>query len=652
MKSWVDHIAGSFHGEFAKLWAVSDPDDVLFGDAVSRTLVERGIDVVEYAEPIAFRLLYERDLRENPAASPTIIHVRGDAKLELPWDVLQSSRHIDLRLAEVFDQFDPTVLRAIGGARLPDLWQLVQRQAVPPRMGIAATADFILANLFKITPALLNTREDFWVAALNLFYDDEELPHLLAERVVELAELPLGVDQHIAFELLTDRSALLDRLQSDWQKFATALVQTEAPIEQAIPFGSPRIRVAFDSLVLDGAIKPISVPEIPKDLPSWAKIGLEQDLAAKADLLSKQIEHLQHDIPRADASYKVWLRFGERLAELTYSVRSYPKDARGDQVISAHEQLRQKIDPLFFDWLVANFDSLSLNSCSTHPSLVHQIAPHMALARAADDQRQALLVVDGLALEQWHQLEQDLRDRQVVSSIDVRSCFSWIPTVTSVSRQSIFAGHPPRAFASSIGGTHAEKSLWTRFWLANHLPSAKVAYTKGLGGDGSATELEQLLDREQPLVIGLVIDTVDELMHGEIFGKRSFAERINHWLAMGQWAATIEVLLSRDYEIIVTADHGNVEAVGAGRPSEGVRAESRGERMRVYDSKQLLEDGAAKIPGSRVFLPRALPDSYYPLFAEYGKGFFPAGHTSIVHGGTDIEEVIVPFVKITRKGKK
>ncbi|EMD81930.1 BREX-3 system phosphatase PglZ [Pacificimonas flava] len=652
MKDWVDHVAGGFQAEFAKLWAVSDPDDVLFGDTVSRTLVERGIDVVEYAEPIAFRLLYERDLRENTEAAPTIIHVRGDARQELPWDVLQSSRHVDLRLAEIFDQFDPTILRAIGGARLPDLWRVAQRQVVPARMGSGATADFILASIFRITPALLDKSEDFWVTALALFYADVELPAILAGRVVELAELPEGMTDQDAFNMLTDRSALLDRLQVDWRQFAIALVNSDRPAGALVPFGAPRIRVMFDSLVLDGAIKPIDVPEIPKKLPSWAKIGLQHDMAAKADLICKQIDRLKQDIPQADANYRDWLRYGERLAELTYEVRNYPKEIHHETVVSALEDLRRQIDPVFFDWLGTNFDSLSLNSCSSHPSLVHQVAPHMAMARTDVDQRQALLVVDGLALEQWHQLEQDLRDRQLIGSIDARSCFAWIPTVTSVSRQSIFAGNPPKAFANSISGTNAEKSLWGRFWAANDIPDAKVVYMKGLGGEGSTSELEHLLDRYEPLVAGLVIDTVDELMHGEIFGKKSLTERIAHWLEMGQWANTIEILLTRGFDIYVTADHGNVEAVGVGRPAEGVRAESRGERMRIYDSPQLLNDGLAKIPGARVLAPRALPDNYHPLFADYGQGFFPAGHSQVVHGGTDIEEVIVPFVKITRKEKK
>ena len=42
--------------------------------------------------------------------------------------------------------------------------------------------------------------------------------------------------------------------------------------------------------------------------------------------------------------------------------------------------------------------------------------------------------------------------------------FAWIPTLTSVSRQSIFSGKPPLYFPSSINSTNSEERLWKQFW--------------------------------------------------------------------------------------------------------------------------------------------------------------------------------------------
>ena len=46
--------------------------------------------------------------------------------------------------------------------------------------------------------------------------------------------------------------------------------------------------------------------------------------------------------------------------------------------------------------------------------------------------------------------------------------------------------------------------------------------------------------------------------------------------------------------LLVTADHGNVEAVGQGRPKQGVAAEMRGERVRTYRSETLAAESGAR----------------------------------------------------------
>ena len=44
------------------------------------------------------------------------------------------------------------------------------------------------------------------------------------------------------------------------------------------------------------------------------------------------------------------------------------------------------------------------------------------------------------------------------------AAFAWVPTITSVSRQAIFSGHPPMFFAATVQSTAAEERLWRSFW--------------------------------------------------------------------------------------------------------------------------------------------------------------------------------------------
>lgn len=192
---------------------------------------------------------------------------------------------------------------------------------------------------------------------------------------------------------------------------------------------------------------------------------------------------------------------------------------------------------------------------------------------------------------------------------------------------------------------------WRRFWLNEGLLEKQVFYAKGLGRPRSCDDIIGGPVADGTEVIGLVVDTVDELLHGELFGKHEFVGRIDHWLALGEWDRLVHSLIDADYHIYVTADHGNVDAVGMGRPSEGSIAEARGERVRIYDSEALRAKSSTTIASSRILQPGGLPHTYKPLFAPHGRAFISDRRRAVVHGGTSLEEVIVPFVRISRKEK-
>ena len=49
---------------------------------------------------------------------------------------------------------------------------------------------------------------------------------------------------------------------------------------------------------------------------------------------------------------------------------------------------------------------------------------------------------------------------------------------------------------------------------------------------------------------------------------------------------------------MLTADHGNVEGIGIGKPNVGVTADERGERVHVFPDALLRSNISAKYPGA------------------------------------------------------
>lgn len=647
MTAWSNHVTAPFQREFSRLWVVSDPDEILLTPSVAAILNQRGFELLAYRDPFTFRLRYDTEMRFSGNPDAFIIHVRGDARQIIPWDVLQDARVVALSIPELFHAMDANAVRSIGPDRYDDLWQITSSQPGLPNMGTTATKDFLAANLYRVASALLRQPHHFWEQAFDLFFRASALPYSIAMHVAGRACRPDGISVGDAASLLSDRATFIERVQRDWIAYAQATARGDKPSIEVIPFSLPGIRVNLDSMVLDGTIAPAKVDQVPSSVPGWMLMGMVRDEDAARELAAKRINLLQHEIPNDGATHGEWLRFAERHAEIISASRSL--NTPEISVTEMMASIAPVIDAALFKWLKTGFDGLSSNSFATAPSIVHHVAPHMAHRRHQGEDRQALIVIDGIALDQWLILEQRLRHAQPDVLIDSRSCFAWLPTITGVSRQAIFAGDQPRAFSKTIGGTAAEPGAWRRFWVNEGLSEKQVFYAKGLGQPGSCDGIIDGPIAEGTEVIGIVVDTVDELMHGEIFGKQALVSRIDHWLALGEWDRLISALIDRDYRIYITADHGNVDVVGIGRPSEGSIAETRGERVRIYDSEALRNKSAASIAGCRILQPGGLPEGYKPLFSPFGKAFIPDGQRAVVHGGTSIEETIVPFVRISKK---
>jgi hypothetical protein len=278
--------------------------------------------------------------------------------------------------------------------------------------------------------------------------------------------------------------------------------------------------------------------------------------------------------------------------------------------------------------------------------MVHHV-PKMMARRVTGNRttKSALVVVDGLALDQWHILRRYIREvGELVVHED--SVFAWVPTTTSVSRQAIFSAKPPVQFAGSIDTTSKEPSMWAQFWADHGVTGRQVTYRKGLGDTSDLTEIEAMADHPQVRVMGLVVDKIDKMMHGAELGMKGLHNQVSVWARDEFLTSLCSLLVKRDFVVYITSDHGNVETFGIGRPSEGAIAEERGERARIYPDQELRRQIKSKFPSSTEWPSVGLPNDFLPLLASGREAFVSTGKTVVGHGGASLEEVIVPLIRI------
>lgn len=665
MSLWTERILSHFTADITRLWVACDPDEVLLDEKLLTVLRGRGFELMLYADPFAFRAEYEERYRaawdrgEQGPADSLVLHLCGADVNALPWDIVQYGRVVRLSLAELFPKLAYNAVQQVDHEHLASLFHAHQTELQSVR-GENESKDFILEHVYQLAPRSIRNTVDFWRELLRMHFANRLLPPLFAQHAAGIIQVKgLFTDLPVA-TWLASKSALLRVVQDAWYRYLKALgldgTRTGEPLPTDylakidIPFDHTDVQVLVDSMFFVGSLHPLSVHSFPADMPSWIKAGIIQDPDALLALVTKGIDSLIKTTPTAEASHKEWGEFAKRYGEILARTHGLT----GTAVSEHHAVLRESIkalqeqsDERLQAWVAAKqYANLILQPVTKAPAMLHHVQRFLRHRRSAGENKVALLVFDGLAIDQWVQIRESLVATTRRYAFEERAAFAWLPTVTSVSRQALFSGLRPREFDDSIDRTDKEEALLKAFWQNEGVGSHEVMYRKALRQTSQLEALEEELDKQCPNVVGLVIDEVDDRLHKER-SKKDVALWIENWLKTGFVDRLFALLLDKGFHIYLTADHGNVEATGVGRPNEGVIAETRGERVRVYRSESLLADSAAAHPNTVRLDTPGLPANFLPLFAGGRTAFVTLGEQVVVHGGVSVEELIVPFVKVS-----
>lgn len=671
--SWRDAILNDFVPNVSKLTLVADPDCLLTEEKLALELRGRGFDLIEFNDPVEFRYAYEskyRSIWDRGEHTDLVVVLRlQDAELEsLPYDLLQAGRKLSFNLGDLFPNLSYPVIEKLDRSLLDALYE-AQRKSPPDRMGDNATKDFILRHVFGIAAELITNEVELLRALLRLHYGKLQLPLMLAERLIQVLKGHDGFKTWPLSEIVPDDEAFFAFLQERWPVFLSAKcgarsAETEVrepethyaprtshfryPGPDHLPFDHQDIKVYIDNLFLEGKLTPVEAKGVEVDAGSWVRSGIATSGVVDDELrISRLFDLVEKELPTAEARYSDWTAFALKWAELSSLVHC------GN---STEHQIRLReigdaLNTTFAGWLADHYSSL-INLPPANPAMLHHVPRR--LARDIEDSgssRAALIVVDGLALDQWVTIRQLMQKQDANLVMRESATFAWIPTLTSISRQSIFSGKPPLYFPSSINSTNSEEKLWKQFWEGHGLSRLDVAYQRGLGDGDASSVLDSAIHPGKTKVVGLVVDKVDKIMHGMQLGSAGMHNQIKQWCQGGFLAALVGQLLEYGYEVWLTADHGNIQCDGKGRPSEGVIAETRGERVRVYPTPELRAQVAESFPFAHEWQPVGLPADYFPLVAGGHDAFVNPGEAIVGHGGVAIEEVIVPLVKFERRAR-
>jgi hypothetical protein len=653
MANWRDSILKHFQPRISRLTLVADPDGLLTEEGMLSAIRHRGFDLIPFDDPVAFRFAYEshyRSLWDQGQKTDLVVVLRSAEQQlnKLPFDLLKVGRQLTFALHQLFPKLNYPVLSELDRSYLDAVASAYDNHD-GDQLSERGTKDFVLMHCFEIVPKLINSPLALLKMLLSLHARRIQLPEFLNDYLLE------SLSKHPAFgtwplhEIVPSRESFLRFLQDEWAIYIGSFGGGFG-VQSRVPFQHEDIHAYIDTFFLDGSLKPIEQHE-PSNLPAWVRNGVIDDPKTDAVRRFRALrQKFEAEIPGIEASHRDWQQAAQQWAELVV-LRWECDEALDQSDRNGWTAAQSKVEAVFAVWMLQRYRSLHNLPYHQQPVMVHQVARFLAVERKRKKLGKiALLVLDGLAFDQWLLIRRILGADGPMLRFQDSTAFAWVPTLTTVTRQSIFAGEPPLYFPDSIETTSKERSHWLRFWEDQGVQRSGVELVTDLGGPADP-RLETTLSNPRLSILGVVWNKVDEITHGMMMQTAGMHSHVRLWASQGHLQQLLGRLHQEGFAIYLTADHGNVTATGIGNPKEGVLVETKGKRARVYDRPEFREEAAAKFPDSIRWPSQGLPADRHVLLAGDLKAFASEGEEVVAHGGIALEEVMVPFVAITREGQ-
>ncbi len=636
------------------LYIVSDPDGLLFDESILVALIERGFTIIQETDPVLMR--YRVEQTKPFRSSNPIIIITDDALETLPYDLWQQGQQIVLALHTFFPYLSYPIIRT-----LTPLQRVRLSQAKSPReaLGERRTIEFLLEHVFGLQPNLFQ-QPSYFILWLDEYHQSlAPLPEpILEQALAQLRRIP----EYKAWplkEILQDRFAYQSFIQNQWNGFLslqTGKTVSEKSAEYVLRFESNQgLQDALPRLLRNGSLTPIQV-ETKSSLPIWVMPGIFMlDESPHPRRMLELSETLNAMLSRLtpETRWEDWQTIARQWAELTLLHNtSHGTSTRSvSEGKDSYVEIGLLIDPSFTDWLKQRYSPLATQKLPT-PHHVHHIPHYLNYLRSQGMvQKVALLVMDGMSLSDWVLLKQAWQTRQMDWQFKENLVLAQIPTITAVSRHSLISGLRPADFYIPNNTKLNEAKAWNTFWIREGLSENAVSL---LPLNLEKTDPTPEITNPRLQALCLIERQLDEITHGSMLGNADHQATIELWLSGKQkrnsskLETIINNLLEQRFTVFITSDHGHCEASGIGTPAEGLMAQSRGRRARLYSDRRAAQQIQSTYKDTILWEEDGLlPQNLVAVLPKGRDAFTEYSECIVTHGGITIDEIVVPLIEIT-----
>ncbi len=614
MSNWIDKYKKLVISSHKLHIIVADLDNLFEYMELTQAFENDGYKILIAKTGLAVRLNFELEVRDSQSKYLIIAPANY-----LPLPDIETLVHFQaIGLPQMFPNLDAKAIKGLSFNALCLLSNIKPYE----ELSHDKTLKFLLENLYNVDfDTLTNNKakERILNALITVLLEKNGINQPLTNFLTNISKpyFPELISMGLT------NSNLVRFIQEQWQYY----VDNENSL---LDFKEPLLNKSLGYLFAFEYLKPVKVsPAKYDEFPKPLKIGVYVDEQGHNDNeLEGLIEYLKQQLEIIEDIADQWFKIIQVLA-----------NAKLKYLLSGNDALKEsylKIESAFnnrFQRFIDNtYGSLFSLSGVRKPVVVSRILEHI---NARPAKKKALIVIDGMNYWQWNILGRALVDAGLTYSSNASLAF--IPTITAWSRQAIFKGEKPDLFEDNS----KESKLFQTYWLKNGVPAWQVDFKKF--GVNESLSVDSISN--DTTILGLVCNDLDDIMHGSILGNSQLKTSTEQWIEKSKIVQSISELKAKGFQIYITADHGNIEAIGLKNLTlkEKVGALSRGKRHLHFTNETLLENFLAQ--NQNLLLGK----KGLSVYLKQQEAFTTENSQVITHGGSHLWEVIVPFISINEQ---
>ena len=288
------------------------------------------------------------------------------------------------------------------------------------------------------------------------------------------------------------------------------------------------------------------------------------------------------------------------------------------------------VNEKFQEFIQKNYAHIKNSNFIKRPQIVSKILDYIDFNFKKESV--ALIVIDGFSYWQYCHIAHMLPGIKKETNT-----FSWIPSITQLSRQAIFRGSSP--LESYKQNPSNESKLWKEYWKKKQYNEFEIDYQHDSINLTNIDVIKRL---------GIVYKDLDDYMHSSKDYK-DLIKLTENWFERSNINNTIEELLFHGFRVIITSDHGNIQAKGwrglSGKEKLGTNnSGSRSERHLEYSEKWLKDE----FLNNNSDLIKSIVQEENSIYFKDDLSFSRREYL-VTHGGAHFLEVVIPFIEITNE---